>query len=274
MNIKRIIALLLCVSALLPTLAACKSSTADGGNSTTVTTTASGQPDNDPNSEGCKTHTPSAGGGYCTVCMQILKKNESDYMDMIYFSCDDQTLTDAYTIALNDCMLNVKLFKGGLLSTEKEVIIAGVDYTTPWIRDGSINAWNAFGLLDPTVSKNTLLSLLKTSGFNYLIDGQYWDAVIWAIGAYQYVLISGDTAFLSVAQNAIETTLAKFEKEEYDSQDGLFRGGAVYADGIAAYPDQYANSPNPGIEGWLENPENDSLKADTGVGLADEGAFH
>jgi len=247
MKIKKLVALLLCVSALLPTLAACKSGKVDGGNSTTVTTTASGQPDNDPNSVGCKTHTPSEGGGYCTVCMQILKKNESDYLDMIYFSCDDQTLTDAYTIALNDCMLNVKLFKGGLLSTEKEVIIAGVDYTTPWTRDGSINVWNAFGLLDPTVSKNTLLSLLKTSGSNYLIDGQYWDAVIWAIGAYQYVLISGDTAFLSVAQNAIETTLAKFEKEEYDSQDGLFRGGAVYADGIAAYPDQYANSPNPGI---------------------------
>ena len=127
--------------------------------------------------------------------------------------------------------------------------------------------WNAFALLNPEASKNTLLSLLKNSGRDYLIDGQYWDAIIWSLGAYQYVLTTGDEPFLKIAQNAIKTTFAKLEREEYDATDGLFRGGAVYADGIAAYPDQYANGPNSGIEGWLENPDNADKKADKGRGL-------
>ena len=38
---------------------------------------------------------------------------------------------------------------------------------------------------------------------------------------------------MKIAQNALTTTFAKFEAEEYDPADGLFRGGAVYADGIA-----------------------------------------
>lgn len=270
MKIKKLLAVLLSLTMLLPTVLSCQSednassTTAGGtdGNSTTV-----GPNQENPNPGGCKTHTPSVGGGYCTVCFEILKKNEREYLDMIYFACDDATLTDAYKVALADCFSNVKRFKGGLLTTEKEVIIAGADYTTPWTRDGSINVWNAFALLNPEVSKNTLLSLLKKSGSNYLIDGQYWDAIIWSIGAYQYILINEDKAFSRIAQNAIETTLAKFEKEEFDPADGLFRGGAVYADGIAAYPDQYANGPNSGIEGWLENPDNNDKKADTGRGL-------
>ncbi|MBQ8382848.1 MAG: hypothetical protein IJX47_06575 [Clostridia bacterium] len=270
MSIKRILAALLSVTLLIPSLAACKSGsdapavTTQGSETVTTTTVQEGETP-DPNA--CETHTPSAGGGYCTVCYEILKSNEREYLDMIYFACDDATLTDAYKIALADCFSNVKRFKGGLLSSEKEVIIAGADYTTPWTRDGSINVWNAFALLNPEVSKNTLLSLLKQNGTDYLIDGQYWDAIIWAIGAYQYVLVNEDKAFLRIAQNAIETTLAKFEAEEFDAADGLFRGGAVYADGIAAYPDQYANGPNSGIEGWLQNPDNAELKADTGVGL-------
>ena len=228
-------------------------------------TTTSAQADS-PSTPSCQ-HTPSAGGTYCTTCDEILKTDLNKYKDMIYFSCDNEMLTRAYQIAIADSVSNVKKYEGGLLTTLKSVIMAGADYDTPWTRDGSINVWNGFALLDREVSKNTLLSLLKNSGRNYLIDGQYWDAVIWAIGAYEYVLVSNDTAFLKIAQNAIETTLNKFEREEYDSADGLFRGGAVYADGIAAYPDQYANGPNPGIEGWLENPENNAEKAPYGRGL-------
>ena len=270
MNAKRILAGMLSVLLLLPTLLACNSSTdadttTQTGNSATTTTTVNGNKPADPDT--CTTHTPSTIGGYCTVCHSILKTDEREYLDMVYFSCDDEMLTEAYKIALADCFSNIKRFKGGLLSSEKEVIIAGADYTTPWTRDGSINVWNAFAFLNPEVSKNTLLSLLKKSGSDYLIDGQYWDAIIWSIGAYQYLLINEDKAFMRIAQNAIETTLAKFEREEFDPADGLFRGGAVYADGIAAYPDQYANGPNSGIEGWLENPDNNDKKADTGRGL-------
>lgn len=258
----RAIALFLLSAITLTPLTACRTvpPSAPPG-STTVSADNESKPENT-----CK-HTPSAGGTYCTTCDEIIKTDLKKYKNMIYFSCDNEMLTKAYQIAIADCISNVKPFKGGVLNTQKPVIIAGADYDTPWTRDGSINVWNAFALMDREVSENTLLSLLKSSGRDFLIDGQYWDAVIWSIGAYQYVLVSGDIGFLKIAQNAIETTLKKFELEEYDPADGLFRGGAVYADGIAAYPDQYANGPNSGIEGWLENPANNEFKANKGRGL-------
>lgn len=254
---------------LLSTAMGCTNKETGKGKGSTTTTTATttkqdGQKDPDT---GCKTHTPSASGTYCTACNAVIKKEGGNYSDMIYFNCDSEMLTKAYQIALADCRSNIKSFKGGVLASSKDCIIAGADYTTPWTRDGSINVWNAFALLDAEVSKNTLLSVLKRNGQEYQVDGQYWDAVIWSIGAYQYILATGDQGFLKIAQNALENSLERFEKEEFDAKDGLFRGAAVYGDGIAAYPDQYANGPNPGIEGWLEAPENKDLIVDTGRGI-------
>ena len=62
-------------------------------------------------------HQPSPGKNYCLTCGEILKKNEKAYKDMIYFSCDDKTLTEAYKIALKDVTGNVKDYKAGALKT-------------------------------------------------------------------------------------------------------------------------------------------------------------
>ena len=146
--------------------------------------------------------------------------------------------------------------------------MAGADYDTPWTRDAAINVWNGFALMNPEVSKNTLLSVLKKTGKQYQIDGQYWDAIIWAIGAYQLINVTHDMEFAEIAQNAITNSLKRFEREEFDEKDGLFRGGAVYGDGIAAYPDHYAvDAPNPGLGGWLENPANKDKIIPVGEGI-------
>ena len=167
-----------------------------------------------------------------------------EFMNPIRFTCDDKTLTDAYQIALEDVKSNIKPFKDGLLTKDSYCILAGGGetdgYDTPWTRDTAINTYNALALLDREVSLNTLFSVLMKEGDNYLIDGQYWDAIIWAIGAYRYYTVSGDRDFLKLAQNAIANSLAKFEREEFDQEDNLFRGPAVYGDGIAAYPDHYS----------------------------------
>jgi len=264
----KILSCLILTAMLLPTAAACqdKQQGGEAEQSTSTTTTKKDQGSNTPDKNECK-HVPSASGNYCTVCNGVIKKNEGSYSNMVYFNCDDEMLTKAYQIALADCASNVKGFKGGLLDTTQKCIIAGADYTTPWTRDAAINVWNAFALLDPQVSKNTLMSVLKKTSGKYYIDGQYWDAIIWAIGAYQYILATGDTEFLDIAQRAVSNSLAKFEKDEFDSADGLFRGAAVYGDGIAAYPDKYANGPNSGIEGWLESAENKDLIVNTGRGI-------
>lgn len=263
------IALMLSLSMLGSLLAGCKSGRKDetGKPTLSVDGEQTDNPASDPTRPAvCDRHTPSAGGTYCTVCHTILKQKTGDYRNMIYFACDDTTLTEAYKIAIADALSNIKSYKGGVLTANAPCIIAGADYDTPWTRDAAINVWNAFALLNREVSKNTLLSVLKKSGSRYQIDGQYWDAVIWGIGAYQYVSVSGDTDFLKIAQNALENSLERFEKEEFDPSDGLFRGAAVYGDGVAAYPDRYINGTS-GIEPWADDPANADEKAPVGRGL-------
>ena len=186
----------------------------------------------------------------------------------IRFTCDNDVLTRAYEVAINDALLNVRMFQDGALTEPARCIMAGEIYDTPWTRDASINIWNAFALLDREVSRNTLMSVVeKTDDDGYIITGEYWDAIIWAIGAYQYILVSGDKEFVKIAQCAIENSLAKYEREEFDEKDGLFRGPAVYGDGVAAYPDAYANTASSGIEEWPEVPENRERVAKKGVGI-------
>lgn len=215
----------------------------------------------------CATHTPGETGRYCTVCGTVLKTNEKDYKDMIYFSCDNKDLTKAYTVALADVAMNTKPFKGGLLTTQMPCIIAGMGYDTPWTRDCAINVWNAVALLDPSVAKNTLNSVLKKENGKVSIDGQYWDAIIWIVGAYNYILSSGDTEYLATAYEAAANSFLRFEREEFDTNDNLFRGAAVYGDGVAAYPDFYGNTGTPGIGSWVDNAANRKYVAKVGAGL-------
>ena len=167
-----------------------------------------------------------------------------EFLNPIGFTCDDNILTEAYKIALDDVKSNIKLYKDGLLTNDVFCILAGGGetdgYDTPWTRDTAINTYNALALLDREVAWNTLFSVLEKKGEDYFIDGQYWDAIIWAIGAYRYYTVTGDREFLQVAQNAISNSLARYEKYEFDPEDNLFRGPAVYGDGIAAYPDKYS----------------------------------
>ena len=188
---------------------------------------------------------------------------------MIKFRCDNETLTKAYEIACTDVTGNINNYKAGVLDKDSPCIMAGGDYDTPWTRDTSINVWNSVALTNPEVAKNTLLSVLKKiDGDSYAIDGEYWDAIIWSIGAEHYINVTHDVDFLKLAENAISNSIKHFEKTEYDEADGLFRGAAVYGDGIAAYPDQYATgAPGSNVMGWLHNPNNTKKGTFSGVGL-------
>ena len=266
--LKKLTAALLLAAILLGAFASCTPSDKPGKITDTVQTTGTGKDDDPDHANVCRTHTPSPGGTYCTVCGTVLVQNEKEYHGMIYFACDDEQLTKAYQIALTDASSNVKKYKAGALTEAAKCIMAGADYDTPWTRDTAINVWNAFALIDREVSKNTLMSVIKTIGRNkYMIDGQYWDAVIWGIGAYRYILTSGDREFAKIAESALSNSLAKYEDEEFDKTDGLFRGAAVYGDGVAAYPDIYAMTGSSGIESWVNVPENKPKVAKKGVGI-------
>lgn len=169
----------------------------------------------------------------------------------------DAQLDQAFRIAVGDLLGNVQPFHDGLLAAPAPCLIAGLEYVTPWTRDAAFNTWFALSRLAPDVARNTLLAVLeRTSDGTVRIGGQYWDAIIWAHGAWEHFRITHDREFLAVALDAVTHSLARFEREEFDPADGLFRGGACFQDGVAAYPDYYTQAPGEppysGIHVWVE----------------------
>jgi glycogen debranching enzyme len=158
----------------------------------------------------------------------------------------------AFRIAVGDLFTNIRGFHDGLLNEPRPCILAGLDYDTPWTRDAAINVWNGAALLVPDVSANTLRSVLMREEGGVRIGGQYWDAIIWATGAWAHYLYTGDRELLESALEAVTNSLAFFERTELDAATGLFRGGALFQDGVAGYPDRYAQTlgHHSGILAW------------------------
>lgn len=156
------------------------------------------------------------------------------------FKTDCKLFNEAYRVAVGDVVGNIINYKEGLLEKLAPCLIPGLDYHTAWTRDATINVANALFLLSPEVSKNTLISVLEQKNGNVFISGQYWDKIIWITGAYRYYEVTRDTDFLNRAFEATVNTMNELEKTEYNCENSLFYGAAVYGDGISAYPDKYA----------------------------------
>ena len=148
---------------------------------------------------------------------------------------DNDDIDKAYRLALATIACNIVNRSNS--NEENPLLLAGLGYDNPWVRDTSINTWNGCGLICPNVTKNTLLSLYdQDSKVINEATGQSWDTVIWAVGAWYQYLYTGDLEFLKTAYEIVKKTLAVFEENEFDSEVNLFRGPACYGDGISAYP--------------------------------------
>lgn len=178
---------------------------------------------------------------------------------------DNKDVNTAYRLATATLCANILLFKDGILQSEEPVIIAGLGYNTPWTRDAAINTWNAGGLICPEISLNTLKSVLTPYKDGYRIGGEYWDAVIWVIGAWYQYLYTGDREFLSLAYSVTVNSLEYFEETEFDPELNLFRGPACYGDGVSAYPDIYADDVGSGIMAFATLHKD--LCVEKGVGI-------
>ena len=182
------------------------------------------------------------------------------------FQCDHEELTRAFQLALGALTINTRHLKQGLLTAPAPCVMAGLEYTTPWTRDAAINVAQAVALLDPEVAKNTLLCVLEEEDGRVVIGDQYWDRIIWSLGAERLWRITKDADFLRLAYEAIRNTMEICIREEWDPADGLFRGPAVYGDGVAAYPEKYRNpSGASGILRWSE--EHPEERVPTGFGI-------
>jgi hypothetical protein len=183
------------------------------------------------------------------------------------FVSGNETMDLAFQIAIGDLSGNIVPFRAGILKMDRPCLMAGLDYRGPWTRDAAINTWNGCGLLFPAVTRDTLLSELEEREGALTIRGQYWDAIIWVVGAWHQYLYDGNREFLATAFEVTRNALAYYERTEFDGQTGLFRGPAVYGDGIAAYPDRYAvtEGGSPCILHWPG--ANPSHRSGTGYGV-------
>src|SRR5438034_5102720 len=164
---------------------------------------------------------------------------------MLTLRCGDPTIERAFEIALEDLAFNIVPLRDGLLEHEAPVFRAGEGYEKPWTRDAAINVWSGGGLLYPEIGRNTLLATLAGGDDRLRIGDeydQYWDRIIWTLGAWWLYLFAGDREFLALALEAARNTLRSLEETELDPDLDLFRGPAVYGDGVAAYPDIYAQT--------------------------------
>ncbi|MEA3225234.1 MAG: hypothetical protein U9Q07_04725, partial [Planctomycetota bacterium] len=158
-----------------------------------------------------------------------------------YLQTDNHLINRAFRIGIGDLLGNVGMHQGGLLESPQLVILAGLDYGRPWTRDASVNAWNGASLIMPGITRNTLISVLLRDQGKVRIGGQYWDAMVWATGAWHHYLCTADRVFLSLALDAVANSLTYFEQTEFNAETGLFRGPG-WSDGVAAYPGIYGDS--------------------------------
>ena len=158
-----------------------------------------------------------------------------------------RTLGRAYDDALDNLLrINTvpdnenKHDKAGLMDASKLFVKAGGAYNEPWTRDASINSWNAASLLEPVVARNTLWAVCQKQDDGSIVlqrDNQWWDKVIWITAAWNHYKVTGDREFLQTAYGVAQDELQLTRAQYFNSQYGLFRGPAVFADGIAAYPE-------------------------------------
>jgi glycogen debranching enzyme len=158
-------------------------------------------------------------------------------MLMPFLNSDSLDLNRAFRIAVGDVLGNVVPNHVGLAEGQP-ALMAGLTYEA-WTRDAAINTWNGLPAFWPAVARSTLLGELAPRNGQPEPRGQYWDAVVWVIGAWQYYLWTGDREFLATARSASVAWLTRMQREE-QSADGLFRGPACYGDGVSAYGDRYA----------------------------------
>ncbi|HZX01920.1 MGH1-like glycoside hydrolase domain-containing protein [Kribbella sp.] len=141
-----------------------------------------------------------------------------------------EDLQACYAAALHN-LLDVNTIQDGSTA----YLRAGGGYAEPWTRDAAINTWHAASLLSPEVAKHTLLKVC-TDGL-IAQDNQWWDQIIWVIGAWHHQLVTGDTAFAAEAFRIGAASLDILRRDRFDASTGLYRGPALMQDGIAGYPE-------------------------------------
>ena len=129
--------------------------------------------------------------------------------------------------------------------------LAGQNWAQVWTRDSSYSVELACALLQPEVSKTTLLGLTQSvEGI-----GECWyqdkcghfagwpnltDAIVGASGAWSLYLVTGDRELLRPVYERTVRSLKRAERDAFNPQLGLFGGCASFMESNSGYPRKYA----------------------------------
>ena len=177
---------------------------------------------------------------FLALCYTVLNINAQSV------TTGNDLIDDAFGLAIQTIDMNTK---NGLLE-------AGAGYGGEWTRDAAMNAWNCVSLLRPAVAEASLWSVTENK---QRIGHQYWDKIIWTIGAWNHYLVTGEEDFLQQAYPCIRTTMQELEHDVFDTNYKLFMGPAVYQDGIEAY-DEPIYDPAKSDQGSVLMHNSDSIK--------------
>ncbi|MGC4942186.1 MGH1-like glycoside hydrolase domain-containing protein [Kribbella sp. DT2] len=144
-------------------------------------------------------------------------------------------LSSLYDAALHN-LLDVNVTATGYVR-------AGGGYDDPWTRDAAINCWHAASLLTPDVARATLLKVCDLDRGVVAQDNQWWDQIIWVIGAWQHVAVTGDTEFGATAYEIGRASLEILDRTHLDAATGLYAGPALMQDGISGLPSYEERAP-------------------------------
>ena len=159
-----------------------------------------------------------------------------------------------YRLALDVVRSNAHKEQRGHMPAPGFILHAGKAYPDTWTRDASYNTMFGVGLIAPELARNSLLcEIMRDDQYGTRIGNadwyadkpmasQYWDAIVWVSGAWEYYLCTGDERFLDLAYRMARNSMRYFEDTEFDASMGLFNGPASYGDGVSAYPLPYSDA--------------------------------
>jgi glycogen debranching enzyme len=129
--------------------------------------------------------------------------------------------------------------------------IAGLTWNQLWTRDTAYAVDAGAGLVHPGVAMATLRDMAKRGRYGVVWRqdscGHFggWpnltDAIVGAVGAWSVYTASGDQEFVRWSHDVTVNTLARAEREVFDSSSGLFTGCSTFMESNSGYPGKYAH---------------------------------
>jgi len=158
---------------------------------------------------------------------------------------------------INTVPYDAKVYNRTGLMQGDRFIRAGGGYEQPWTRDAAINSWNAASLIAPALARDTLWAATTPDIKGVPIvqrDNQWWDKVIWVVGAWNHYRVTGDRAFLNLSYGVADRLLHEMRSTRFDAKWGLYQGPSFFNDGIAGYPSPPAARDDAGSSFVLDHP--------------------